>query len=59
MGRQAEVIRALAMRARAAKLKSDGAALGDESLKEEGRRRESAARSVLADARAARHAGGH
>ncbi|TXS43019.1 hypothetical protein [Streptomyces sp. OR43] len=54
MGRQVELVRALAMRARAAKLKSDGAALGDESLKEEGRRREAVARSVLAGARSAR-----
>ncbi|WP_326665506.1 hypothetical protein [Streptomyces sp. NBC_00385] len=58
MGRQAELVRALAMRASAAKLKSDGAALGDERLKEEGRRREAAARSVLADARASRRAAG-
>lgn len=58
MGRQSELIRALAMRATAAKLKSDGAALGDEGLKEEGRRREAAARSALAEARAARRAAG-
>ncbi|MGW0936692.1 hypothetical protein [Streptomyces sp. NPDC002666] len=58
MGRHVELIRAMAMRASAAKLKSDGAALGDEGLKEQGRRREAAAQGVLADARAARRAAG-
>ncbi|MEW1892759.1 hypothetical protein ACGFR6_35665 [Streptomyces sp. NPDC048567] len=59
MGRHAEIARALAMRAKAAKLKSDGAALGDESLKAEGRRRETAGRIAQAEAKAARRTDRH
>ncbi|MEU2250537.1 hypothetical protein [Streptomyces sp. NPDC019224] len=59
MGRHAEIVRALAMRAKAAKLKADGAALGDEGLKEEGRRRETAGRIAQAEAKAARRTARH
>ncbi|TRV72242.1 hypothetical protein FKN01_30575 [Streptomyces sp. 130] len=59
MGRHAEIVRALAMRAKAAKLKSDGAALGDQSLKAEGRRRETAGRIAQAEAKAVRREARH
>lgn len=55
MERHAAIIRALAMRARGAKLKSDGVALGDEGLKAEGRRWEEAGRVARAESREARH----
>ncbi|MGW6203813.1 hypothetical protein ACWF9B_09240 [Streptomyces sp. NPDC055089] len=50
----AEIDRALAIRARAAKPTSEGAALGDEGLKAEGRQREATARIARAEAKAAR-----
>ncbi|MCX4445337.1 hypothetical protein ACIOEZ_09540 [Streptomyces sp. NPDC087866] len=59
MGRHAEIARALAIRAKGAKLKSDGAALGDEHLKAEGRRRETAGRIAQAEARAAQRTDRH
>ncbi|MER6119383.1 hypothetical protein [Streptomyces sp. NPDC001743] len=54
MGRHAELVRALAMRAKGAKERADGAALGDDRLKELGRRRK-----AEAEARAARRRSGH
>ncbi|MER7726902.1 hypothetical protein [Streptomyces sp. NPDC096323] len=59
MGRHAELVRALAMRAKGAKERADGAALGDQRLKELGRQREAAARRAEAEARAARRRSGH
>ncbi|MFJ6435269.1 hypothetical protein [Streptomyces sp. NPDC091416] len=55
MERHAALIRALAMKAKGAKLKSDGAALGDERLKAEGRRWAEAGRAVQAGAKVPRH----
>ncbi|WP_405901227.1 hypothetical protein OG242_30460 [Streptomyces sp. NBC_00727] len=59
MGRHAEIARALAMRAKGAQLRSDGAALGDVRLKAEGRRRESTGRIAQAEAKAARRTDRH
>ncbi|MFF5336404.1 hypothetical protein [Streptomyces sp. NPDC013181] len=59
MGRHAEIVRALAMRAKGAKLRSDGVALRDDALKAEGRRRETAGRILQAEAKAARRAARH
>ena len=53
MGRHEDLLRAMARKARAAKMKSDGAALGDARLKEEGQRLEAAARQAEREARAA------
>ncbi|MEU5822230.1 hypothetical protein ABZ798_14115 [Streptomyces sp. NPDC047803] len=59
MGRHAEIARALAIRAKGAKRRSGGAALDDERLKAEGRRRETAGRTDQAEAKAARRTDRH
>ncbi|MFM9369995.1 hypothetical protein [Streptomyces sp. Da 82-17] len=56
MGDQMDVVRAKLARIKAAKKHTDGAALGREELKEEGRREGEAARRAEAAAKAARAA---
>jgi hypothetical protein len=55
MGRYRELLRAMAWRAKAAKITSDGVALGDAHLKEEGQRLQAAARQAEAEAKRPRH----
>lgn len=56
MGMRTEIVRAKVMRAKGAKMRADGVALGNEHLKAQGQRYQVAGRTAEARARASRQA---